>query len=118
APTTMQRAAHPEGEVAMARAVAASGSLMVLSSNAGSTFEEVGDTGVDWWLQMYVTADRPTCLPLLERAVAAGAKAVVLTADTPVVGTKYDGDGPTVWDVAEPEWLRANFPPGYGDAPG
>jgi len=42
----------------------------------------------------------------------------VLTVDTPVVGTKYDGRGPTVWDVAEPDWLRANFPPGYGDSRG
>lgn len=117
APTTLQRAAHPEGEIATARAAAAQGALMVLSSNAGSTFEEVAATGVDWWFQMYLTADRPSCLPLLERAVAAGAKAVVLTADTPVVGAKYDR-GPTVWDVADPSWLRANFddpgPPGPG----
>jgi len=118
APTTMQRAAHPEGEVAMARAVAAAGSLLVLSSNAGSTFESVGETGVTWWLQMYVTADRSACLPLLERAVAAGARGVVLTADTPVVGTKYDGTGPTVWDLAEPGWLHANFPGTYGTRPG
>jgi 4-hydroxymandelate oxidase len=118
APTTMQRAAHPDGEVAMARAVASEGSLMVLSSNAGSTFEEVATTGADWWLQMYVTADRTVCEPLLERAVVAGAKAVVLTADTPVVGTKYDGGGPTVWDEAEASWLHANLPPGYGEWPG
>jgi 4-hydroxymandelate oxidase len=118
APTTLQRAAHPDGELAMARAVAGRGSLLVLSSNAGSTFEDVAATGVDWWLQMYVTADRPTCLPLLRRAAEAGARAVVLTADTPVVGTKYDGGGPTVWDMAEPRWLRANFPPEHGGLPG
>jgi 4-hydroxymandelate oxidase len=118
APTTMQRAAHPEGEIAMARAVHASGALLVLSSNAGSTFEEIAATGVDWWLQMYVTAERRTSLPLLRRAAEAGAKAVVLTVDTPVVGTKHEGAGPTVWDVAEPAWLHANFPPEYGDAAG
>lgn len=118
APTTLQRAAHPGGEEAMARAVAGCGSLMVLSSNAGSTFEQVAATGVAWWLQMYVTADRAACLPLLERAVAAGARAIVLTADTPVVGTKYDGPRPTVWEVAEPGWLHANFPDRYGEAPG
>ena len=117
-PTTMQRAAHAEGEVAMARGVESAGSLMVLSSNAGSTFEEVAGTDVAWWLQMYVTADRTACLPLLERAAEAGARAVVLTADTPVVGTKYDGAGPTVWDVADPAWLKANFPPEHGTAPG
>jgi 4-hydroxymandelate oxidase len=118
APSTMQRAAHPDGEVAMARAAAAAGSVMVLSSNAGSTFAQVAETGVTWWLQMYVTADRHTSLPLVRRAVDAGAGAVVLTADTPVVGTKYDGDGGTVWDLAEPAWLRTNFGAGYGEAPG
>jgi 4-hydroxymandelate oxidase len=118
APTTMQRAADPDGEVAMGRGVAEAGSLMVLSSNAGSTFEQVAATEAPWWLQLYVTADRPTCAPLLDRAVEHGARAVVLTADTPVVGTKYDGAGPTVWDVSDPGWLQANFPPTYGDLPG
>lgn len=118
APTTMQRAAHPDGELAMARAAAETGSLLVLSSNAGTTFEEVSDTGASWWLQMYVTADRPASKPVLERAVAAGAKALVLTVDTPVVATKLDGDGETVWDLAQPGWLRVNFPDGYDNAPG
>jgi 4-hydroxymandelate oxidase len=116
APTTLQRAAHPDGEIATARAAKDSGTLMVLSSNAGSRFEDVAATGVDWWLQMYVTADRPTSLPVLERAAAAGAKAVVLTVDTPVVGTKYGGtaSGRTVWEFADPDWLRVNFPEGFG----
>jgi 4-hydroxymandelate oxidase len=118
APTTMQRAAHPDGEIAMARAAHASGALLVLSSNAGSTVEDIAATGVDWWLQMYVTAERRTSLPLLRRAADAGAKAIVLTVDTPVVGAKDPGDGPTVWDTAEPAWLRVNFPPEYGDAAG
>jgi 4-hydroxymandelate oxidase len=118
APTTMQRAADPDGEVAMARAAADAGALLVLSSNAGSSFEDVAATGVTWWLQMYVTADRRTTEPLLRRAVDAGARAIVLTADTPVVGAKHDGAGPTVWDVAEPEWVRANFPEAHGQAAG
>jgi len=118
APTTLQRAAHPDGELAMARAAAEAGALMVVSSNAGSAFEDIAATGVDWWLQMYVTAERHTGLPLLERAVAAGAAALVLTADTPVVGTKYDGADRSLLDAAEPGWLRANFPPGYGESPG
>lgn len=117
APTTLQRAAHPDGEVAMAHAVKESGSLMVLSSNAGSTFAEIGETGVPWWLQLYVTAERLSSVPLVRRAADAGARAIVLTADTPVVGTKYD-DGPTVWDAAKPGWLHVNFPEGYGADPG
>ncbi len=118
APTTMQRAAHRDGELGMARAAAASDTLMVLSSNAGTTFEEIAGTGVAWWLQMYVPSDRLVCKPLLDRAVDAGASAIVLTADTPVVGTKYDDGQETVWDVAESGWLRANFDAEYDELAG
>lgn len=118
APTTMQRAAHRDGELGMARAAAASDTLMVLPSNAGTTFEEVAGTGVAWWLQVYVPSDRLVCKPLLDRAVEAGASAIVLTADTPVVGTKYDDGQETVWDVAESSWLRANFDGEYAELPG
>lgn len=118
APTTLQRAAHPDGELATARAVAKTGSLLVVSSNSGSTFEDIAATGASWWLQAYVTADRTACTALLERAAAAGAKAVVLTADTPVVGTKYDYAGDTVWDAVDPRWLRVNFPEVHDSAAG
>jgi 4-hydroxymandelate oxidase len=118
APTTLQRAAHPEGELAVARATAAAGSLMVVSSNAGTPFAEIAATGVRWWLQAYLPSDRSLAVDLLSSAVAAGAEAVVLTVDTPVVGTKYDRPGPTVWDDLEPYALRVNFPAGYDDLPG
>ncbi len=117
APTTLQRAVHPDGELAMARATAAAGSLMVVSSNAGTSFAEIGATGVSWWLQVYLPADRTLAEPLLARAVEAGAAAVVLTVDTPVVGTKYDGAGPTVWEVTDPGLFRVNFDASYADAP-
>lgn len=120
APTTLQRAVHPEGELAMARAVASHDGLLVVSSNAGTPFAQVGATGVRWWVQCYLPADRTLAVPLLRRAVEAGAEAVVLTVDTPVVGTKYprDADTPLVWDVVDPGLLRVNFDPGYDDAPG
>ena len=108
APTTLQRAAHEDGEVATARAAAAAGALMVVSSNAGSTFEEIAATGVSWWLQMYVTSDRTRTTDVVQRAVDAGAGAVVLTADTPVVARKEVGER-SVWDVVDPAWVRANF---------
>lgn len=109
APTTLQRAAHPDGEVAMARAVKAAGSLLVVSSNAGTPFHEIGVTGVPWWLQMYLTADRRLSAPVVHAALEAGATALVLTADTPVVGTKVRGDR-SVWESVQPGWLRVNFP--------
>ena len=94
------------------------GPCWCVSSNAGSTFEDIAATGVAWWSGLRHRGPRRRACRSLERAVAAGAAAVVLTVDTPVVGTKYDGAGPTVWDVLEPGWLQANFPPGYGDAAG
>lgn len=118
APSTFQRAADRDGELAMARAVAATNGLMVLSSNAGTSFANLQETGVHWWLQAYVTTDRAASRPLLERAVAAGARAIVLTADTPVVAAKNDGDAETVWDIARPGWLQVNFDADYGQAPG
>lgn len=85
---------------------------MVLSSNATARFTDVAATGVTWWLQAYVTDDRELIRPVLGAAVEAGARAIVLTVDTPVVGTKYDAGEGTVWDTVPPEWLRANL----GDA--
>jgi 4-hydroxymandelate oxidase len=119
APTSLQRAVHPDGELAMARATAEAGTVMVVSSNAGTRFDEIGATGVRWWLQAYLPADRTLAEPMLDRAVAAGAAAVVLTVDTPVVGTKYaTPDTPVIWETVDPELLRVNFDPGYEDQPG
>ena len=117
APTTLQRAVHPDGELAMARGTAGAGAVMVVSSNAGTPFAAIADTGVRWWLQAYLPADRDLALPMLERAVAAGAEAVVLTVDTPVVATKYAAGEP-VWDVVDPRLLRVNFDAGYDATPG
>ena len=106
---TLQRAADPGGEVTMAAAAERAGVPMVLSSNAGSTFADVAATGAHWWLQVYVAADRRDTVPLLEAAAAAGAKAVVLTADTPVLGTRYPlAGGPGIWEVADAGWIGAN----------
>lgn len=112
APSTLQRAADPDGEVATARACAAAGLPMVVSSNASASFAEIAGTGVRWWLQAYLTEDRSLSLPMLEAAVAAGASAIVLTVDTPVVATKYDGGGTSALEQVPPDWVRANL----GDA--
>ncbi|ROR91186.1 alpha-hydroxy acid oxidase [Nocardioides aurantiacus] len=111
APMTLQRAAHARGEVAMAEAAAVAGVPMVLSSNAGSTFADVGATGATWWLQLYMTPEREVAARLLDEAVRHGAAAVVLTVDTPVVGTRHAApDEERVWDVADPAWVGANLP--------
>lgn len=118
APSTLQRSVHPDGELAMARGCAGAGSLMVVSSNAGTRFEDIGATGVGWWLQAYLPTDRDLATPLLERAVAAGARAIVLTVDTPVVGSKRTARGRSVFELVPERHLRVNFDPGYADQPG
>ncbi|GGO78941.1 alpha-hydroxy acid oxidase [Nocardioides deserti] len=117
APTTLQRVVHPDGELAMARATAAASGLLVVSSNAGTPFAEIGATGVRWWLQAYLPADRTLAEPMLAGAVEAGAEAVVLTVDTPVVGTKY-AVGESIWATVDPALVRVNFGPGHEERPG
>jgi 4-hydroxymandelate oxidase len=106
--TSMQRAAHPDGEIATARAAAAAGSLMEVSTNSGSAFAEIGATGAPWWLQVYVLRDRGLTRSILERAVQAGATALVLTVDTPIVGRKHNV-GKTIWEVVPEDYLLANI---------
>jgi 4-hydroxymandelate oxidase len=118
APMTLQRAADPAGEVAMTAAAARAGVPMVLSSNAGSTFDDIGATGAHWWLQVYVAEERRETVSLLEAAARAGAEAIVLTADTPVPGTRYPLPGvPGIWEVADPAWLGANAVASRGPDP-
>ena len=81
APMAQQIAAHPDGEVAMGRAVAATGSLMGVSTNTGVPFAEIARTGAPWWFQVYVTRDRGLTESLVERAVANGARALLFTVD-------------------------------------
>jgi 4-hydroxymandelate oxidase len=109
APSTLQRAADPRGEVATAEACAQAGVPLVLSSNATATFADIAATGVTWWLQAYLPQERELARPMLDAAVAAGARAVVLTVDTPVVGTKYDDGTGSVWESTPVDWLRVNL---------
>ena len=109
APSTLQRAADPGGEVAMASGCQAAGVPMVVSSNAAAEFAAIAATGVDWWLQAYLPQDRELAAPMLAAARAAGAGAVVLTVDTPVVATKRDGGGESALTQVPPEWLRTNL---------
>ena len=90
APSSLQRLAHPDGELAMARAAAATGTLLCVPSNAGTLFAEIADTGATWWLQLYVPEDRSLLEPILERAVAAGARAIAVTVDA--AGTRVRAD--------------------------
>ena len=89
APTALQRMAHREGELASARAAAAAGTLMVLSTISTFSLEEVAATGVARWFQLYVHRDRGLTEDLVRRAEAAGYGAIVLTVDAPFLGRRY-----------------------------
>ena len=105
APTAFQRLAHPEGEVATAAAAAQAGALFVLSTRSSCRIEDVGaavaEPGGTWWFQVYVMRDRGLTAALVRRAVAAGAAALVLTADAPVIGRKRRDRGEDVVTPAE-----------------
>ena len=92
APTGFHRLAHPDGEVATATGAARAGALFVLSIRSTRRIEDVADAvaaeGGAWWFQVYLMRDRELTAGLVRRAAAAGAAALVLTADTPVVGRK------------------------------
>ena len=89
APVGFQSVFHPEGELATARAAAARGHQMILSSV--STFA-VGDVarsgGQPLWFQLYPTTNRAVTRGVLGRAEAAGCPVVLLTVDTPVTGNR------------------------------
>ena len=57
----------------MAEAAAAAGVPLVLSSNAGSTFADIGATGATWWLQLYMTPTASVRPGWSTQAVAHGA---------------------------------------------
>ena len=84
APTALHRFAHPDAELATARAAEALGTTMIMSSGASVRFEEVGPTITKPWFQLYWFTDREVTRSLVERAVASGFAAIAVTVDTPV----------------------------------
>ena len=89
APTAQHSLATPEGECATVRGAGAAGCLTVVSTRASRTLEEVAAAATGpWWFQAYPMRDPALTGALVARAAAAGARAVVLTVDTPYVGRK------------------------------
>ena len=81
APMAQQLGAHSDGEAAMGRAVAATGSLLGVSTHTAVPFSVIAAIGAPWWLQVYVMRDRGLTEQLVRRAVDQGARALVLTVD-------------------------------------
>ena len=87
-PVGVQKLAHPDGELASARAAQALGLTFVHSTQASSSIEEVAEANGDGsrWYQLYWPTDDELCASLLQRARAAGYTHLVITLDTTMLG--------------------------------
>lgn len=79
-PTGVQ-AVHPDGEIAVARAAAARGTAMSLSSFASKPIEQVAAANPQTFFQMYWSGGRDKMVARMERARAAGAVGLIMTSD-------------------------------------
>jgi isopentenyl diphosphate isomerase/L-lactate dehydrogenase-like FMN-dependent dehydrogenase len=84
APVAAQKAFHPEGEMASARAAGARGHLLILSTGTTASVEDVTSAhGGPIWYQLYPTNTWRITQALVKRAEAAGCPVLVLTVDLP-----------------------------------
>lgn len=90
APVAYQQKAHADAEVGMARAAAAAGSALCLSTFSNASVAEIAAAAPDGvrFLQVYVFRDHGVTNELIAQAVDAGFAAVFLTVDLPVVGAR------------------------------
>jgi len=93
-PTAFHRLVHDEGERATARAAAHAGAIMIVSMAATVAVEDIVAAareavpdGPDLWFQLYLQPDLEVTEALVERAATAGAKAIVVTVDSAVLGS-------------------------------
>lgn len=99
--------AHPDGELATSRACAKMGVNMGVSSYANYSVEQITAAGkeigpIHHVMQLYSMTDRDKEARIIRRAEAAGCKAIFLTADSPVLGVRYN------------EWRNEAFKPPAG----
>jgi isopentenyl diphosphate isomerase/L-lactate dehydrogenase-like FMN-dependent dehydrogenase len=104
APTAFQKMAHPDGEPATARAVAAAETVMTLSTIATAAPAEVNAAapGAPRWFQLYWFKDEGVTRALIEQAVDADFKAIVLTIDAPGTLGRRERDLRTGFTVDAP----------------
>ena len=100
APMAVHGVAHPDGEVATARAAATAGIPFALSTTSSRSIEEVAEAAPDAhrWFQLYVQADPGRSRELVERAAAAGYEALILTVDLPRLGYR-ERDRRSGWEL-------------------
>ncbi|MFL6088887.1 MAG: alpha-hydroxy acid oxidase [Aeromicrobium sp.] len=112
APMAYQRHAHPDGELALARAAAAMDSTFVLSSQTTTSPRDVADVAPELrrWFQLYVFRDRRISFDLVDEARNSGYEALVITVDFPVGGWR-DRDRASGFSVTHPVALNPGGTP-------
>jgi isopentenyl diphosphate isomerase/L-lactate dehydrogenase-like FMN-dependent dehydrogenase len=103
APVAYQRLVDGDGEIAMARAAAAAGTVMCLSTLATARPVEVAaaeTSGGRRWFQLYCFRDEGVTRALMEEAVDSGFEAIVITVDAPRAGNR-ERDRRTGFEIPE-----------------
>ena len=89
APVGSSRMFYPRGEERAASAAGDAGTIYTLSTLSGCRLEDVkAATAGDTWYQLYLVGGRDVAMGAINRAKAAGYKALVVTIDTPVAGLR------------------------------
>ena len=82
-PTSGEKGLHPDGELAVARATKARGTLQMLSNSTFSGVEEVNSAhGQPVWFQLYAPTAWDACEKIVRRVEAAGCPVIALTVDS------------------------------------
>jgi 4-hydroxymandelate oxidase len=86
APTSSHLLAHPEGEKEMVRGAGAAQAITVISTSATCSIEDTAKAATSpLWFQLYVVEDRVKVKELIQRAEAAGCRALCITVDLPYI---------------------------------
>lgn len=88
APIGVSSLAHPQGDLALARAAGALGVPVIISNQASYPMEQIADCcgGSPKWFQLYWGRSDDLVASLVRRAEASGAEAIVVTLDTTILG--------------------------------
>ncbi len=118
APTAYQCMAHPEGECDTVRGAGAADTLMIASTVATRSLEEIAAAATGpLWFQLYMYDERDAAVMLVKRAQAAGYRALVVTVDTPHI-SKRERDVRNKFIVPQPPLVMANFTGKYATETG
>lgn len=92
APSAAQGLSHEKGEADTAKGVAAAGSIFSISTYANTTIKDAADAapGAPQFFQLYMSKDDGFNEFILKKAVEAGAKAIILTADSTLGGYREE----------------------------